>query len=120
VFRATPPAVAGTIGAIFNAGLQLGSAIGYAVTGAVQAGIDGHASSDVYAGRRAGFRVLIGVFAVEIIAVVILMKTDKQIRTRSAVSTEDSSPGTELLGMVDGKRPGDESELPEIQRVYVR
>ena len=40
MFRHTPPAMAGTVGAVFNAALQVGSAVGIAAITSIQTNID--------------------------------------------------------------------------------
>ena len=40
IFRASPVAMAGTVGAIFNGALQLGSAIGISAVGSIESGVD--------------------------------------------------------------------------------
>jgi hypothetical protein len=58
MLRSAPPAMAGTVGAIFNCGIQLGAAVGYAIVGSVEATVEAHSPGGFngYDGRRAAFR----------------------------------------------------------------
>jgi hypothetical protein len=63
--------MAGTVGAIFNCGIQLGAAVGYAIVGSVEATVEAHSPGGFngYDGRRAAFRFLLGLVCVEFVAV---------------------------------------------------
>jgi hypothetical protein len=74
--------MAGTVGAIFNGGLQLGSAVGYAACGSVQTAVDSkqlsNGGGDEYAGRRAAFRVLLGFVCLQVLAIAFFMRTGQK------------------------------------------
>lgn len=81
--------MAGVVGAIYNCGMQLGMAVGYAAIGSVQAVVDARNEGyeqksgvhvDPYAGRRTAFRVLLGFVCLQVLAVAIFMKTGQQIK----------------------------------------
>ena len=68
IFASTPSSAAGTVGAIFNSALQLGSAVGIAAVTSIQTSIDGDVNpasppiptteagwKDAYRGRAAGY-----------------------------------------------------------------
>jgi len=78
-FRYSPPSEAGMIGAIFNSALQLGSAVGTAVTTSIQSGIDSKEPDPAtsYKGRAAGMWFLLGVLVVEMVAVVFFFREEK-------------------------------------------
>jgi hypothetical protein len=69
--------MAGTVGAIFNGALQLGAAVGYAAVGSVETAVEARspAGFEGFAGRRAAFRVLLGVVCVELAAVLLFCRT---------------------------------------------
>jgi hypothetical protein len=117
--------MAGTVGAIFNGGLQLGSAIGYAACGSVQASIDDHEArkggTDGFAGRRAAFRVLLGLVCVQFVAVAIFMRTghgadkdEKENEVDASASARESAEKTSTE-----KQPGDAPDvvLPQVSEV---
>lgn len=75
IFKATPPAVAGTIGAIFNGALQLGSAIGLAVCSSIETSVEAtHGGFDEYYGRAAIFYFFMGLIGVQALGVLIFYR----------------------------------------------
>ncbi|KAG1745540.1 MFS general substrate transporter [Suillus paluster] len=77
IFRATPPSIAGTVGAMFNCGLQLGSAIGLAAVSSIQASLqqkDGGPSN--YEGQSAGFWFMLACICVAALAVLVFYRVD--------------------------------------------
>ncbi|KAI0704163.1 major facilitator superfamily domain-containing protein, partial [Earliella scabrosa] len=75
IFRATPASMAGTVGAIFNGALQLGSAIGISAIGSIQSGVaQTHGGSDSYAGRAAAYWFLFAVVAAEFVAMAVFYR----------------------------------------------
>lgn len=88
--------MAGTVGAIFNGALQLGSAVGIAAISSVETSVERtHGGSGSYSGRAAAWWFLVGVVGVEAIAVAIFYRTDspreieliESTTTTTAVST---------------------------------
>jgi hypothetical protein len=88
--------MAGVVGAIYNCGMQLGMAVGYAAIGSVQAEVDARNEAyekqtgihiDPYAGRRTAFRVLLGFVCLQVLAVVFFMKTGQQIKNLDGEKT---------------------------------
>ena len=85
----TPPSAAGTIGAIFNSALQLGSSVGIAVVTSMQTSIDGgevHAAlalppttktewTDAYRGRAAAYWFIFAAVVLETLAVLIFFRS---------------------------------------------
>ena len=88
IFRATPPHMAGTVGAIFNGGLQLGSAVGLAIATSIQASVSQkHGSPDDYSGRAAAYWFI---FAAAILGAVVMFffyHTDSDTAPPSAGNT---------------------------------
>jgi hypothetical protein len=78
--------MAGTVGAIFNCGIQLGAAVGYAIAGSVEATVEAHSPSGFngYDGRRAAFRFLLALVCVEFLAVAVFYR-----RVPTPVGTEE-------------------------------
>jgi len=70
MYQATPPSIAGTVGAIFNGALQCGSAVGLAAATSLETSVEAtHGGSQEYAGRAAAFWFLLGIAALEFISV---------------------------------------------------
>jgi MFS family permease len=99
IFSYTPPSVAGTVGAVFNCALQLGSAVGLAAVSSISNSVDkkanqaiftipisewshqlGNISRDMwkeaFKGRAAAFWFLFAVLGVEAVAVIVFFKVD--------------------------------------------
>lgn len=95
IFAYTPPNVAGTVGAVFNCALQLGSAVGLAAVSSISTSIDQRAHFDIpleewrtrmveitnamwkraYAGKAASYWFLLGIIAIQFVSVLIFFKT---------------------------------------------
>ena len=89
IFASTPSSAAGTVGAIFNSALQLGSAIGLAAITSIQTSIDGdgvHAVSaplpttqtewrHAYRGRAAAYWFVFAVVVLETLAVLLFFRS---------------------------------------------
>lgn len=76
IFRTAPPSMAGTVGAIFNSALQVGSAVGLAIVTSIQTSVDekvDHSNSikDMFKGRAASFWFLLGLAVLELLSVTI-------------------------------------------------
>lgn len=72
--------MAGTVGAIFNSALQLGSAVGSAAVTSIQTSIaakPGQGGADGYQGRAAAFWFLFAVIVVEAIAVLVFYQPQR-------------------------------------------
>ncbi|KAG2132706.1 major facilitator superfamily domain-containing protein [Suillus bovinus] len=70
IFQAAPPSMAGTVGAIFNGGLQFGSAIGLAGVSSIEASVEvTHGGPHEYHGRAAAFWFLLTVVFIQFISV---------------------------------------------------
>ncbi|KAH7926177.1 MFS general substrate transporter [Leucogyrophana mollusca] len=70
IVQSTPNELAGTVSAIFNAALQLGSATGVSIISSIQNSVESGASeSDPFRGRAAGLWALTAFVAAELIAV---------------------------------------------------
>jgi hypothetical protein len=96
LFSYTPPAVAGTVGAVFNCALQLGSAVGLAAVSGISSSIDEKRTftppvtewsgvlnqitksmwKEAFKGRSDAFWFLLAVLGVEAIAVVVFFKVN--------------------------------------------
>lgn len=101
IFSYTPPSVAGTVGAVFNCALQLGSAVGIAAVSSISTSIDTKNASQLtlpisefsqhlgeitkstwktaYEGRAASFWFLLGILVLETISVAVFFKVDLPI-----------------------------------------
>ncbi|KZP31546.1 MFS general substrate transporter [Athelia psychrophila] len=76
IFKATPPAMAGTIGAMFNGALQLGSAIGLAAVSSIETSVEAtDGGFEKYYGRKAVFYFFIGLTTVQALGVLKFYRT---------------------------------------------
>ncbi|RPD56812.1 MFS general substrate transporter [Lentinus tigrinus ALCF2SS1-7] len=79
IFRTSPSSMAGTVGAIFNGALQLGSAIGISAVGSIEASVEAtHGGPEMYAGRAAAFWFLLAIVAVEFISMLVFYRAGKE------------------------------------------
>ncbi|KAG6333204.1 hypothetical protein ID866_5886 [Astraeus odoratus] len=70
IFQTVPASMAGTVGAMFNGALQLGSAVGLAAVISLETSVEArHGGQQEYHGRAAAFWFLFGVVALEAISV---------------------------------------------------
>ncbi|KIM21443.1 hypothetical protein M408DRAFT_333459 [Serendipita vermifera MAFF 305830] len=97
IFSYTPPSVAGTVGAVFNCALQLGSAVGLAAVSSITTSVDSktpplnppltefpHRLDEItkdtwkaaFQGRAASFWFLLGVLSVLLVCVIVFFKVD--------------------------------------------
>jgi hypothetical protein len=77
IFRATPPSMAGTVGAMFNCGLQLGSAVGLAAVSSIQASVqDRNGGPSNYEGQSAGFWFMLCCISIAALAILVFYRTD--------------------------------------------
>ncbi|KAH8829785.1 MFS general substrate transporter [Flagelloscypha sp. PMI_526] len=60
IFRSTPPAIAGTVGAMYNGALQLGSAVGSAAVTSIQLSVQQKSGSASFEGKESGVLVRLG------------------------------------------------------------
>ncbi|KAI5124916.1 hypothetical protein M0805_007344 [Coniferiporia weirii] len=77
MFRSTPSHMAGTVGAIFNSALQLGSAVGSAAVTSISSSIENKAGPNgifEYTGRAASYWFLLAVVAIEALSVLVFYK----------------------------------------------
>ncbi|KAJ3477572.1 hypothetical protein NLI96_g10372 [Meripilus lineatus] len=82
IFRATPSAMAGTVGAIFNGALQLGSAVGLAIVTSIQTNVEAnHGGPTSYSGRAAVFWFVLATVCVEAVSLLVFydVKVDNKV-----------------------------------------
>lgn len=94
VFRTTPPAMAGTVGAVFNAALQLGGAVGVAAFTSIQTSVDtkkpgSELGYNGYSGRAAAWWFVLAAVSVATIAVGLLYRIDKEEVARKALEGDE-------------------------------
>ncbi|KDQ19195.1 hypothetical protein BOTBODRAFT_28684 [Botryobasidium botryosum FD-172 SS1] len=79
-FKNTPPEVAGTVGAVFNAALQLGSALAVAAITSIQTSIDARPGNEGgYSGTAASFWFILALTSVEIVGVLVFYRSSKEL-----------------------------------------
>ncbi|EIN11256.1 MFS general substrate transporter [Punctularia strigosozonata HHB-11173 SS5] len=103
IFRVTEPRMAGTIGAIFNGALQLGSAVGIAAATSVEAAVEkrsarnGGPGYQGYEGRAAAYWFLLGVIAVQMIAVLVFYRRLPAVTADTEVATGEKEGPAERV-----------------------
>lgn len=71
--------MAGTVGAIFNGALQLGSAVGLAAVSSIETSVEAsHGGPTSYAGRAAAFWFLLGVVCLEAISLAVFYRVEAE------------------------------------------
>jgi MFS family permease len=94
MFRTTPPTLAGTVGAVFNSALQLGSAVGLACLTSIQTSVESkHGGFEAYNGRAAAFWFLLACVVVVDVSMFIFLKEypgDAHIKDSSLPSVTPS------------------------------
>ncbi|EJD50836.1 MFS general substrate transporter [Auricularia subglabra TFB-10046 SS5] len=108
IFHNTPDEISGTVGAIFNSALQLGSAVGSAIVQSLMSGVSASHPEDEYAGRAAAFWFLFALMVVEAGAVLIFYRRGDHL----SHSPSDSDAAT-LADVEAPKNPGSEKSLDE-------
>ncbi|KAI9059413.1 MFS general substrate transporter [Trametes sanguinea] len=79
IFRTTPASMAGTVGAIFNGALQLGSAVGISAVGSIESSVEAtHGGPQSYAGRQAAFWFLLAIVSVELLSMLVFYRRSKE------------------------------------------
>ncbi|KAI0654324.1 MFS general substrate transporter [Cubamyces menziesii] len=79
IFRTSPASMAGTVGAIFNGALQLGSAVGISAVGSIESSVEAtHGGPHSYAGRAASFWFLLAIVCVEFISMLVFYRRSKE------------------------------------------
>ncbi|CDO68542.1 hypothetical protein BN946_scf184998.g39 [Trametes cinnabarina] len=79
IFRTSPASMAGTVGAIFNGALQLGSAVGISAVGSIESSVEAtHGGPQSYAGRQAAFWFLLAVVCVEMMSMLVFYRRSKE------------------------------------------
>ena len=71
--------MAGTVGAILNVAVRLGSAVGNSVVSTIEASVEErHGGPTKYAGRAASFWFLVGVCALELISMLVFYRVNEE------------------------------------------
>jgi hypothetical protein len=91
IFQTTPSSMAGTVGAMFNGALQLGSAIGLAAVTSIETSVEEvHGGFREYHGRAAMFWFLLGIFAVLTLGVLVFYRNRGITDTSGSKDFRDS------------------------------
>ena len=79
IFRTSPSSMAGTVGAIINCALQLGTAVGIAAVSSIESSIEEKSGNPAsYAGRAATFWFLLALIGLEIISLLIFYRVEAE------------------------------------------
>ncbi|GJE93570.1 MFS general substrate transporter [Phanerochaete sordida] len=85
IFRTSPASMAGTVGAIFNGALQLGSAVGIAAVSSIESSVEARSGDPAgYAGRAAAFWFLLAIVGIEVVALLVFYRTEPEHRAEPA------------------------------------
>ena len=87
--------MAGTVGAIFNGALQLGSAIGISAVGSIEASVNRTHGRASYAGRAAAFWFLLGIVGVEFVAMLVFYRISKEGTAEDVVVEQEKAKSLE-------------------------
>lgn len=105
--------MAGTVGAIFNGALQLGSAVGLAAVGSIEASVEAsHGDPDGYAGRAAAMYFLLGIVVVEFFSMLVFYRINR-VQDTDAVEEREMTPGASVECVAKDK---ESCELPCLHR----
>ncbi|KAI0631657.1 MFS general substrate transporter [Trametes polyzona] len=118
IFRTSPASMAGTVGAIFNGALQLGSAVGVSVVGSIETSVEAtHGGPQSYAGRAAGFWFLLGVVGVEGLSLLVFYRgkegttirepEEEEAQVETQVPTREKHPVSVIVEAEGSCRTGD-------------
>ncbi|KAJ7581366.1 MFS general substrate transporter [Mycena floridula] len=100
IFKVTPPEVAGTVGAVFNCVLNLGSATGLAIITSIQTTVEQqHGGPTSFSGRSAGFWFLFAVVTSMAISVLFVMENNVRISASQNMETEMTSTVADVNGV---------------------
>jgi MFS family permease len=110
IFRAAPARMAGTVGAIYNGALQLGSAVGIAAASSVESSVERRSPRgfEGYEGRAAAFWFLLGVVSLEALSVLVFYRRegrpveDEETRVKSVESDRDVLPKEKEVELAQG------------------
>lgn len=102
--------MAGTVGAIFNGALQLGSAVGLAAVSSIETSVEKKTGGPtVYAGRAAAFWFVLAIICVEAISVLVFYRIDVERKDDSTSEvTSASEKSQEVEGVPIKEKIGDE------------
>jgi len=96
IFRTTPSSMAGTVGAIFNSALQLGSAVGLAIDTSIETSIEQkHGGPSSYTGRAAVLWFVLAFVCVEAISLLVFYRVEAEKKPESEEGAD--------FGVVDEK-----------------
>jgi len=115
IFRTSPSSMAGTVGAIFNGALQLGSAVGIAAIDSLEDSIQTSEPNTPYAGQRAAFWLLLGVVVAELVAMAVFYRTDRELRGPQGPRVAGEAQGKGVVEGVDEKMCDVEGKLADAE-----
>ncbi|TFY68984.1 hypothetical protein EVG20_g3333 [Dentipellis fragilis] len=103
IFRTTPPSMAGTVGAIYNGALQLGSAVGLASVQSITNTIDDqNGGNDSFVGRRDAYWFVFALICAEALATLVFYSV--RAEREHAVELQDERDRQEAEQNGNGSR----------------
>ena len=89
IFNWTPPSMAGTVGAILNSSLQLGSALGTAIATTIQQGVEAKQKGTDFRSRYAGCAAAFTFYAVLTVVAAIMTLIFYKPKSKPVSNEED-------------------------------
>ncbi|EIN04996.1 MFS general substrate transporter [Punctularia strigosozonata HHB-11173 SS5] len=113
IFRTTPSRMAGTVGAIYNGALQLGSAVGIATVSSVESSVEKKSSRgfDGYEGRAAALWFMLGVVGMETISVLAFYRVGREVADEEEVSQMGNNTELRSSQVNADLKPGDTGQV---------
>ncbi|TBU27124.1 MFS general substrate transporter [Dichomitus squalens] len=110
-YYTSPSSMAGTVGAIFNVALQLGSALGISVVGSIKSSVENtHGGPSSYAGCAAAYWFLLGIVGVEFVGLLVFYRTDNEGTTEDEVLQKANTLNPEQVVMQEKVADAGEGE----------
>ncbi|KAI6122316.1 major facilitator superfamily domain-containing protein [Pisolithus croceorrhizus] len=102
IFQTVPASMSGTVGAMFNGALQLGSAVGLSAVTSIESAVEAkHGGATGYRGRAAAFWFLLGIIVIEMISVSCFYHRPPQIPKDIMVDASTSEKVDDILRDVE-------------------
>lgn len=102
IFMNTPPEMAGVVGGIFNAALQLGVGLGVAIVASISTSIEqkraaqGIATPEDYHGAAAAYWFIVAWLVLLAVLILLFYRVEPQWRTKGEDVEEQSGAGAEM------------------------
>lgn len=96
--------MAGTVGALFNGGLQLGSAVGLAIATSIQSSVSlQHGDINSFTGRAAAYWFIFAAAGIGAVGIAVWYRLDRSIDHQQEAAEVQMSGGTSQSSQVEEK-----------------